>query len=586
MKSKKIKLFLYCVCVVFCCLFFATACGKEKAPDYDYEYTSTNLRLEEDGAIFITDLHDAIICRREYANYYFDKDLSLQLRNTYVETSEKVIQFVVEKIGFTGKLEIYATDGMYYYNSESGKCALGSEYAATSVQAALLIQAIAGSATVNYGLLQAEGFSVARLLRWDISYVPPITMANNEDFAHPLAGKRYEFSEVNKKRENFLTEAVQSLEEENQFLLDLEYLCFSPNYVGEKQVEYAWTLARSLSEYISENNKEQEVLSLLMDDKDLFSFEEKFTELRNAWLLECGSTVCISEREYPIHYGNYGRFAFFQMETLHGKWYVKSNFNTSVNGEYALIFHRDYQETNLWMQQFEEELTYVDKALRDKTFHYPELKFYLDEDDYMVSQGFGGYYDIKHNDQIYIGKLYGLVHEYCHYLLLQEGVFVEDGVSKETYITQLHLLPYYYGSHSKMAYLLFQEKYKFFKEYYVNDEKWDNYFRKLEEKFDGEVLICDEESMNQFMHFLAATEGIDISLSKMVLRQGFFNWQVYEDSVLYSFSSFIVKTYGEDILYLVATGNDKVEELTGHTYEEFAEEWEEYLKKSYGFGTE
>jgi len=72
----------------------------------------------------------------------------------------------------------------------------------------------------------------------------------------------------------------------------------------------------------------------------------------------------------------------------------------------------------------------------------------------------------------------------------------------------------------------------------------------------------------------------------MVLRQGFFDRQVYEDSVLYSFSIFIAKTYGEDILYLVATGNDKVEELTGHTYKEFAEKWEEYLKKSYGFGTE
>ncbi len=581
MKGKNIKPFLYCI--LFCCLLFCTACGKEKILDYEYEYTSTNLRVEEDGAIFLTDLHDVIICRREYANYYFDKDSSLELRNTYVESSEKILQFVMENVGFTDKLEIYAANGMYYYNSETGKCALGLEYAKTSLQAALLIQAITGSATVNYGLLQAEGFSIARLLGWDISYVPPITIANNEDFAHPLAGKRYEFPEVNKKKRNSLAEVVRSLEEENQFLLDLEYLCFSPNYVEEKQVEYAWTLARSLSEYISENNKEQEVLFLLTNNKELLSFEEEFTKLRNAWLLECGSTMCISAREYPIHYGNYGRFAFFQMETLHGKWYVRSSFDTSVNGEYSLIFHRDYQETNLWMQQFEEELAYVDKVLRDKTFNYPELKIYLDGDDYMISQGFGGYYDIKHNDQIYVGKLYGLVHEYCHYLLLQEGVFVEDGVSKETYITQLHLLPYYYGSHSKMAYLLFQETYKSFKKYYANDEKWDNYFLKLEEKFDGEVLICDEEGTKQFMHFLSAIEGMDKSVSKLVTKQGFFDYSVEEDALLYSFSIFIAKTYGEDILYLVATGNDRVEELTGHTYKEFAEEWEEYLKKSYEF---
>ena len=134
-----------------------------------------------------------------------------------------------------------------------------------------------------------------------------------------------------------------------------------------------------------------------------------------------------------------------------------------------------------------------------------------------------------------------------------------------------------------MAYLLFQETYKSFKKYYANDEKWDNYFLKLEEKFDGEVLICDEEGTKQFMHFLSEIEGMDKSVSKLVTKQGFFDYSVEEDALLYSFSIFIAKTYGEDILYLVATGNDRVEELTGHTYKEFAEEWEEYLKKSYEF---
>ena len=85
------------------------------------------------------------------------------------------------------------------------------------------------------------------------------------------------------------------------------------------------------------------------------------------------------------------------------------------------------------------------------------------------------------------------------------------------------------------------------------------------------------------MHFLSAIEGMDKSVSKLVTKQGFFDYSVEEDALLYSFSIFIAKTYGEDILYLVATGNDRVEELTGHTYKEFAEEWEEYLKKSYEF---
>ncbi|MDE7212108.1 MAG: hypothetical protein K2O03_11815, partial [Lachnospiraceae bacterium] len=462
MQKNKFKALFCCLLIIPCFMGFSTGCGKGKLPDYEYESTSNNLRVEEKDAIFMTSLLDVIIYHGEHANYYFDKNSSLELRDTYITTSEQVVQFLVENAGFAGTLEVYAADGMYYYNAENGKCALGTEYAGTSVQAALLIQAAAGSATVNYGLLQAEGFSVAKLFGWDISYVPPIAMANNEDFTHPIAGKRYELMAESESEDDYLTVGFSDiLVEKNNFLLDFEYLCFSENYVEEKQVEYVWKLARSLSGYISENNKEQEVLKLLMECGNFILFEEKFVALRNAWLERIGSAVRVSVREYPVHYGNYGRFALFQMETLHGKWYVQGDFDASlgVGGEYAWIFRENYQDTDAWVRKLESELTYVDGFLRDKTYDYPELVFYFQKADFARSES-GGYFDVKSQRDIYIKNLYALVHEYCHYLILQDGLFMEDGVLKEKYITQLHLLPYYYGNYSEITHRQFQKQYK------------------------------------------------------------------------------------------------------------------------------
>ncbi|MCX4345829.1 MAG: hypothetical protein OSJ38_01125 [Lachnospiraceae bacterium] len=62
MGAKKIKLFSFSILILFCCLLSGTACGKEKenneesVPDYEYEYTSKTVRIEEAEAIFMASL--------------------------------------------------------------------------------------------------------------------------------------------------------------------------------------------------------------------------------------------------------------------------------------------------------------------------------------------------------------------------------------------------------------------------------------------------------------------------------------------------------------------------------------------------
>lgn len=585
MRKNKSGTLLNCLVVALCFFCLVMGCGKEKKANYEYEFTSSNIRIEEKDAIFMAALKDVVIYHGEHANYYFDKDLAPEQRDAYVTTSEQVVQFLAENAGFTGTLEVYAADGMCYYNTETGKCALGAEYAKTSVQAALLIQAATGSATVNYGLLQAEGFSLAKLFGWDISYVLPVTMANNKDFANPLVGERYELQDTNEAQDgDSIKDILEIRGEENRFLLDFEYLCFSPNYVTEEQVGYSWKLAKSLSGYISGQGKEQEVLALLMECGDFIPFEEKFTALKNEWLESIGSTVRVSAKEYPVHYGSYGRFALFQMETLHGKWYVDGDFDTGVvkGGRNSWIFRENYQDVSMRMQEMESGMAAADAVLRDGSYDYPELNFYLGRN---VTEDFAvaGYFNSQQNNRVYIKFLYTAVHEYCHYLMLQEGIFMKDGIPQEEYNTQLHLLPFYYGMFTETGCLYFQERYEAINESLDWKENWRSCRQKLEEKLGGEVLIHDGESLVELMHFFAAVAKTEIKtgVSGAVLTKGGDSWQDI-DLVLNSFSVYLADIYGEDILYLVATGGSQVKELTGHTYEELVQEWEEYLQGSYG----
>ncbi|MDE7297644.1 MAG: hypothetical protein K2N94_02300, partial [Lachnospiraceae bacterium] len=403
----------------------------------------------------------------------------------------------------------------------------------------------------------------------DISYVPPIPMTNNNDIEHPLTGKRYELPELGSGAQgNSLTENVLQILEENAeescFLLDFEYLCFSPNYVEENQVEYAWHLARSLSAYISENGKEREVLRLLMDCDDLFSFEERFTALKNEWLESIGSTVQLSAKEHPIQYGNYGRFALFQMKTAHGDWYVQAGLDSSLteDKQYAWLLRRNYKETNALMQCYERELAFVDKVLKDPTYNYPRATFTFQE---KLSGNLVG--EFTGDGNIFLSSAYAIVHEYCHYLLLQEDLFVKKGKSLQKYIGQLHLLPYYYGAYSKTFYLLWS---------YIND------FYERQYTGSKEPIPCPEILEEWLYREMTAEEKEDIvNRANMRAIELMSDRQTENDYSLISFAIYIAQTYGEDTLYLVSTGGNQVEELTGHTWESLRKEWKEYLKKNY-----
>ena len=90
-------------------------------------------------------------------------------------------------------------------------------------------------------------------------------------------------------------------------------------------------------------------------------------------------------------------------------------------------------------------------------------------------------------------------------------------------------------------------------------------------------------NMELLLHFIVAVNGRSMQLSKIVLRKGSYGHWEENEVVLQSFAIFIAKTYGEDVLYHVATGGNRVEELTGYSYEGLVGEWEKYLDGIYSF---
>ena len=99
-------------------------------------------------------------------------------------------------------------------------------------------------------------------------------------------------------------------------------------------------------------------------------------------------------------------------------------------------------------------------------------------------------------------------------------------------------------------------------------EEFRRAFQMFESKFDGEVKICDEEGMAHFMHYMAVLND---------------EYKYVSETAGTSLAIYIAENYGEEILYLVATGNDRVEELTGHTWDYYVGEWSLWLEENYKY---
>ncbi len=547
-----------------CCilLLFFTGCGEEKEElpkeEKQYEFTDYSHRVQEPHAVRLQELEKVVIYHGNYADYYMDGGLDAESRDFYVDSSERILEIVATQIEIEEPIQIYALEDALYYNPSENQCLLGPEYAGNFLQASLLVQTVLDAPTANYGLLQTTGMWIARELEWDYSSVPAVYHANYEEIDEPKEGIRYELEEKSKIR----------LTEEQYYLLDFEYPCYVPDYVTEEEAQIAWQLTRDFALYLMDKGKVSETFTLLKRHSDLQAFEQGFTALRNQWLSETGTDIVLTEREYPVQYGNYGRFALMQMKSLHGNWYVHCDLRTWPQKveSYKKMFLENYGEVRELMKLIEQEMEEVKQTLADKDYVYllPEIHFTSSQSNKPLKVS--GRFDVNNGNVIYSKGMRAILHEYCHYLLLQESLQMRDGQILQQYEGQQHLLPYYYG-------------------YYSLAKTMDSDYVK-------QTLLerQDEEAIGELLDLLRATHGEDFFEQEDWLMKywdaecyyfSFYQFTESSSSSLTSFSHYLVDNYGEDFLTKVATGNDKVYELVGRTWEELVEEWEAYLRSIY-----
>lgn len=529
--------------------------------NYVYEFTELYPRIEEPEALHANSLSQAVIYRGLHADYYFDRQLPDGQRDWYVKSTEQILNVLSEHFTIKEPLQIYAVDTMYYYNGETKKCCLGPEYAGTSVQAALLLQSVLDAPTANYGLLQAAGFCIAEQLGWECCSIPAIMSANNTDIAHPYQGTAYVLTDISPDTAMTVPEDL--------WLLDLEYPCYSPNYVNEEQLQRVWNMTKHLAGYISEKELLGDVLSLLKLNRNLCEFETQFTQLKNKWLADCSSGIRVTEKQYPIQYGSYGRYAPLQIKTESADWYLHADFDSSLteDGMYSGLLREDYEQTSTILQELEQEMEAVRTALADKQYDYPRLTYILQELTNNANHSRSGTFVINDGGTIYLESLFALIHEYCHYLLLQEGLFVHDGNELQEYEGQLHLLAYYYGYQSKITRQIIE---------YIANYELSQGNEGASESIALMEKVYGQGVTNDVLWIVKFYDTCCYDIDYYVIKEDSVDSQV-------SFSYYLAATYGEDFLYKVSTGNDRLPELVGKTWSELIEEWKTYIKSVYAF---
>ncbi len=390
---------------------------------------------------------------------------------------------------------------------------------------------------------------------WNVSEIPPIESANIEDFLYPLPGVEQTLSDME------LTEVLKT--EASYYLLDLEYPCFTEGYVDKEELTVTWQLVKSLAEYIRRQKKLSEAVALLKKNQDLIAFEDEFTKLRNDWLKEEGIELLLEPRVWPVQYGSYGRFQLLQMKTLHANWYVTSEYydNGKSLQEDFYVLRRNYRETADIMQTLEQEFEIVKEKLAGHGYEYSELTIWMKDTEYYSTCGMTGYYDSTKNC-IVAGISGSLVHEYCHFLM--EGVYGTWDSKQQQYAGQLHLLPYYYGGKSEIRNLMDRKQLHYWQE---NEEQWaptEEFLKRVH----GETMLEQEDWYIRYMDLAC------YSNPKYIPSET-------NPAANLSFSFYLANTYGEDFLFQVATGNDKIENLTGRTWESLLEEWRAWLAGVY-----
>jgi hypothetical protein len=353
------------------------------------------------------------------------------------------------------------------------------------------------------------------------------------------------------------------LNEDKEDLMDLTYPTFTESYTTVDDIENVKILSNQFVNYIINENSIYDLKDLL-DLTDYDDFEQQYNTYLNAWIVDRGYDYEIPVNEYPIFFDRNPRSYYAIWYTDHITWNLSNGYKSQ--GPDKVLFGNpllsDYKTLKNEIMNFEKEMDKADNLLKDESIEYRDLTINIGS----TSSGIN-YYT---SGNIYLTNLFTLNHEYIQYITnpyLDSFPWIRESVA------------YYYDYAHDFFYK--ETYYQYLYDYILSGEPYppEGYLDKL----------------NDTVYFFREKYGVEPNFSedKMELNdiyvylEGRYNdvYQVYDmgisDYQYVSFVHFFIETHSEDTFRIVIVDDSRLVELTGKTWPEHINDWEQYIKAKY-----
>ena len=475
---------------------------KEEVLETHQYYENTFMTYELNNYSYI--LPNAEMCEDNGNIYIFEACIPITEREKFIDTQN----IIIEALRIEGKYNFFLSDSYLDRSDSSNKTAyfLNSSVC-TWNQILTMIQLFEGD-TVNYGYAYGKANYMAILLGW----------------------KEDHFVQISR-------EAQIMFLKEDPGRLNLVYPCFIEPYSTYDQINLAKTLSISFFGDTKTNQTEEgfkEQIQKYADDQGLLGYKETYLKFSNG-----GTAV-------PLI-----------IQSLYVEEWITDEFD--IDYDYENLFPNDLLKDSINWQHNISEMIRIhmlnDAAIADARtiFHFEEKKkarvlFFKPSKEFPKKTD-RGYFDST-NSIIYVSTLWGVGHEYIHYM---HSKIVSN--FKRNYIT--------WCSEAVAVYFSWNIEY----------EEYILYTRPVNGKIVSRIDY-DNIAKNNIPERMSS---MDLNPTEILMAEG--NKEYYGAYALISF--YIVEQYGENLFVQLMLYPEKSMELVGKTIEEIVQEWDENVQRNW-----
>jgi len=552
------------LCLISCLLLLTlTSCAKqpdgqeqeeekEKVVEYvkEYEYEDFTGIVQTNGNYL-----KFAFTTEDSRKYYFEADnFSEQERAYVISEIENLCKVLDDEYGLSiNNINVYIGNGVHTEGYDNNIYLNTSDIPGNMILLTLF-QAVFGE-QINYGLCLGVRDYIYEIIN-DVSMKPSISESDIRQYL--------------------------SLDN-NMELMDLTLPTFDTVYFTDEDNLYARAISYYLAKYMIQSYGEQYSLDCLRESVNLdINFDIKYTDMKNEWLQQIGSTNRCSYPVVPIRYS---------MSHIRGTTYPYRIYTQSM-----VAYFTSYATEMYTRDIF--DYTYIKNYIEAYEADVSELRQYLSKyidcnlpvvTCYFNEEGVASYYEKEINTITNVAPLWAGLHEYVHYLTsnLEEITWLIEGSAQ--YLT------FYIGDNcsnrllkeslgdidnlNKFKLLADTEEMNTFKnnfyEYYYM--LYELMYPLQEVKLDLPIF----NNTNVYLEYMKLTNQKTLSEIFIMKNTSDGGDLTYEEAG--SLVNYLIKTYGEEAFFDLYTDYSRIDEIYGKGYEELVEEWQGYVENMFGY---